>query len=60
MPTILDVLGYETPGGIDGQSLLRDDHGKAREVISESFPNGEIFNWHERFRRVERAVFSGS
>ena len=59
MPTILDVLGYEIPGGIDGQSLLRHDRGKPREVISESFPNGDFFNWHPRFRRVERAIFSG-
>jgi arylsulfatase A-like enzyme len=59
MPTILDVLGYEIPGGIDGQSLLNHDRGKRGEVISESFPKGDIFNWHPRFRRVERAIFSG-
>jgi arylsulfatase A-like enzyme len=59
MPTILDVLGYEIPQGIDGQSLLRHDGSNPREVISESFPHGYLVNWHTRFRRVERAIFWG-
>jgi arylsulfatase A-like enzyme len=59
MPTILDVLRFEIPGDIDWQSLLTPKQSRPREVISESFPHGYLLQWHPRFRRIERAIFSG-
>ena len=60
MPTVLDVLAFEVPGNIQGQSLLKLEFepGKSRNIISESFPNGYLISWHQRFNRVERAIFS--
>jgi arylsulfatase A-like enzyme len=57
MPTILDLLGYQVPGGVQGQSLLRLETSSRRVVISESFSMGEVVNLHPRFHRVERAIF---
>ena len=61
MPTVLDVLGFEVPEHVQGQSLLKleFESGKSRNVISESFPNGYFISWHPRFHRIERAIFSG-
>ncbi|MHC4453451.1 MAG: sulfatase family protein, partial [Planctomycetota bacterium] len=58
MPTILDVLKYEIPEGIQGKSLLEHDPGESREIIGESFPSGHLLTTHPRFNRIERAVFS--
>jgi arylsulfatase A-like enzyme len=60
MPTILDFLGFKIPGKVDGESLLRLNHNNSRKVISESFPKGLMIDWHMRFKRIERAIFSGS
>ena len=59
MPTIIDVLGYEIPKGIQGQSLLEFAPGRSRELISESFPIDFLVDYHPRFDRIERAIFSG-
>jgi arylsulfatase A-like enzyme len=59
MPTILDLLGYEVPSGLDGRSLLRPGQQRAGTLISESHSFGRYRNIHARFRRVERAVFLG-
>lgn len=58
MPTILDVLKYEIPEGIQGKSLLAQNSGESREIIGESFPSGHLLTTHPRFNRIERAVFS--
>ena len=63
MPTILNVLGCDIPKELPGQSLLKyeyGEYGKARSVISESFPNAKLTKWFTGFDRVERAIFSGS
>jgi arylsulfatase A-like enzyme len=59
MPTILDLLGYETPPGLDGRSLLRPDQQRGRAIISESHSFGRYRSMYPRLRRVERAVFLG-
>ncbi len=59
MPTILELLTYKTPDNLQGISLQKLESGKTREVISESFPYGGWLEWHSRFDRVERAIFSG-
>lgn len=61
MPTIFDVLGYElTDLEIQGSSLLRSESPDSLYVLSESFPPGWLFKIHQRFQRIERAVFSDS
>lgn len=60
MPTVLDMLGYEIPEEVQGRSLLELETLKSRFIITESFPNPLVINWHRRFDRTERAIFSGS
>jgi arylsulfatase A-like enzyme len=60
MPTVLEVVGYPIPQDIDGASLLKPNGRKQRYVMAESFPGGWLFNLHPRFKRVERAIFSGT
>lgn len=60
MPTILEVLGHDISEDVQGKSLVKIDPWQPREVISESFPYGGWIDWHPRFDRVERAIFSGS
>lgn len=60
MPTVLDVLGYKIPENIQGRSLKSIDSIKPREIVSESFPFGYMIDWHKRFDRIERAIYSGS
>ena len=57
MPTVLDVLGYEIPVDIQGQSLLKLENMNKRPIISESFPGTFVIRWHERFDRFEKAIF---
>lgn len=59
LSTVLDVLGYKIPDGIQGQSLLKLKSRDHRSVISESFPGGYLIDLHSRFNRIERAIFSG-
>lgn len=58
MPTTLDVLGYEIPKNVQGQSLFNLKSSKKRTdvVISESFPSQSLIR-NPRFQRVERAIF---
>jgi arylsulfatase A-like enzyme len=59
MPTVLDILDYPIPQNIDGTSL-RKTEPPSRLVISESYPDGWMFELHDRFHRVERALYSKS
>ncbi len=59
MPTVLDVLGYEIPPGLQGVSLLRPELLKERNILSESFSARRNLRLHKRFYRIERAIFSG-
>jgi len=64
LPTVLDALGMPVPerlGGrrLAGVSLLGEDPGARRVVMSESYPDPTLFAANPRFRRVERAVFDG-
>ncbi|HTB14780.1 MAG TPA: sulfatase-like hydrolase/transferase [Bryobacteraceae bacterium] len=56
LPTIFDVVGCETPKGIQGRSLLRDAH----ELVSESFMHPFISKWNPKYLQAEQAIFSGS
>ncbi|MFX0194687.1 MAG: sulfatase-like hydrolase/transferase [Candidatus Hodarchaeota archaeon] len=60
MPTVLDVLGYEIPENVSGQSLFRFKPCNERIIISESFANEHFFRWNPSFDRIERAIFSGT
>ncbi len=60
LPTILDVLDFETPKDVHGESLLNMDNQNVRDIISESFPNSSLLNNHKRFHRYERAIISDS
>ncbi len=59
VPTVMDVLNYENPEGLQGRSLLSAKQEKPRDVFSESFPDGKMLEWHPRFHRIERAILSG-
>ena len=60
MPTVLDVLGYEIPGDIQGVSLLKPEGLNNRNIISESFGARRNLRYHKRFYRIQRAIFSDS
>jgi len=60
MPTILELLGDETPEELQGNSLLNMRAGNLRTVISESFTGAnEKKKYAHRFQ-PEWAIFSGS
>ena len=59
LPTVLDVLAYELPVKLNGQSLLNLEENNSRIVISESFPSGHLRSLHSRFDRIEQALFLG-
>jgi choline-sulfatase len=56
LPTILASLGYET-GSLPGHSLLAPQPTQAI-IFSESFPCDLLVSLSERFRRIERAIFT--
>jgi arylsulfatase A-like enzyme len=61
MPTVLDVLGFDIPAGLDGMSLRRLGGSDGHSVFSTSFPH----DFHgpkaiERYRTGVEAVVSGS
>jgi arylsulfatase A-like enzyme len=58
LPTILDLLGDKIPPSLPGRSL-RAPTTLPETVLSESFPSDVLVSLHPRFRRVERAAFSG-
>lgn len=57
MPTIMDVLGYDVPQSLEGKSLRGLQDRKSRYIISESFADGKLADAHQRFQRIERAIF---
>ena len=59
MPTIMDVLGFVKPEYMLGWSLVKDEPGNSRDIVSESFPRGMLSSWNPKFSRVARALFSG-
>jgi arylsulfatase A-like enzyme len=60
LPTVMEVLGEEIPTGYPGRSLTKIAPGKRPIVISEEFPKGVAVNWHQRFNKTSRAVYSGT
>ena len=61
MPTVLDFVGVSSPAHLDGRSLLdRDATKEVRFIVSESFGNPFFIDWHPRFDRTERAIYSDS
>jgi arylsulfatase A-like enzyme len=58
LPTVLDLLGNKIPPSLPGRSL-RAAAALPGTVISESFPCDMTASLNSRFRRVERAAFSG-
>jgi len=60
MPTILGVTGTPVPDDVQGSSLLNLPSGTSRVAFSESFQQGVYRHLHERFDRIQRAVYSGS
>ncbi len=60
MPTILGVLGYAAPAGVQGR-MINDAAAPDRQVYSEAYGGPlTVITGHHRFRGVKRAVFSGS
>jgi arylsulfatase A-like enzyme len=60
MPTVLDVVGAESPKDIQGKSLLQRS-AVARPLYAESYPRMDIIMRENPDRqRVERAVFDGN
>ena len=59
LPTVLDLLGEKIPPSLPGHSL-RAVAAPPKPVLSESFPCDMIVSLSPRFRRIERAAFSGS
>jgi arylsulfatase A-like enzyme len=59
MPTVLETVGVKTPAGLHGLSLTGLKPSVVRRVLSESFANTFLLGWHQRFRRIERAVIEG-
>jgi len=57
--TILDVAGAGVPEATSGSSLAAADPGPDRVVAAESYPWEVLVRLNPRFRRVQRAVFSG-
>lgn len=57
MPTILDVLGYGIPKGIQGHSLLAH---APHDVVSESFLHPFVSKWNPKYIQAEQAIVSGS
>ena len=61
LPTVLDVLGIEMQlPNVQGKSLRVINQEESRSIMSESYPYGGDRERHQRFMRIERAVFSGA
>jgi arylsulfatase A-like enzyme len=61
LPTVMDVLDFEIPNGLDGRSLFGEETGEPRTIFTESFPGGRAFKINPaRFKRIQRAAISGS
>jgi arylsulfatase A-like enzyme len=59
MPTVLDVVGCATPGGLQGRSLRLPRAEDSDAVYAEARAAGEL-SVSPRFRGVRRAMFVGS
>jgi arylsulfatase A-like enzyme len=60
LPTVMEVLGDEVPIGCPGRSLTKSSLENEKIVISEEFPKGAAVNWHPRFNKISRAIYSGT
>jgi arylsulfatase A-like enzyme len=58
-PTVLNVLGYEIPAGVDGVSLQSSDKLAKRFVIAESYPIPSRAILNPRFGGVDRSIIVG-
>jgi arylsulfatase A-like enzyme len=56
VPTILDVLGYGVPKGVQGHSL----RGPVHDVMSESFVQPFVSKWNPKYLKADQAIVSGS
>ncbi len=57
LPTVLDVVGLPSPGGLHGIGLRNLALPRPGPVVAESYPGPRAWALHERFHRVERALF---
>jgi arylsulfatase A-like enzyme len=60
LPTVMEVLGGEVPDECQGRSLTKASLEEKRIVISEEYPKGVAVNWHPRFNKISRAIYSGT
>ena len=58
LPTVLELIGEDRGDSLPGESWLAD-LPRERVVIAESYPDTVLFQANPRFRRVQRAIFSG-
>jgi len=58
-PTVCDVLDLRPPPVMHGRTLLTASAQTDRLIVAESFPHEIWRPLHRRFRRLERAGFSG-
>ncbi len=60
LPTILEVTGATPPQFLQGFSLRSGLGNANRRIISESFPGTGLTSLNPRFKRIERAIYSGN
>jgi arylsulfatase A-like enzyme len=59
LPTIMEVLGYNTPKDVQGRSLLKRS-SDGDPVFSETFAHPLMSAWSPRFQRNAQCIISGS
>ena len=60
MPTILDVLNYPVPPGLQGRSLRRIESLANRPVFTEAHHQERLKSWRPDFPMTQQAVLLGS